>query len=180
MILIVKREIVNNMDDKKFYIFFYSHFLFDRQLTHRHELGFVPQSEWPLQSMSLWDLRSMYFTRRNGAARQFDFKLYNALCITAKFPDSYKYVGAVWINQTVMKINSQIFANLLGIHAIQGGLFHKQGNFSRHGFTHIYKQSTINLQKCPLCDDVDDYNVRLYQDRLNRFCRGYIYRYGYE
>lgn len=121
----------------------------------------------------------MYFTRRNGAAQQFNFKLYNALCITMKYPEAYKYVGAIWVTQTIMKINSHIFANLLGIHAVQGGLFHKQGNFSRHGFTHVYKQSTMNLQKCPLCDDVDDYNVRLLQDRMNRFCRGCMYRYGY-
>ena len=130
--------------------------------------------------MSLNDLRDMYFTRRNGAARQFDFKLYNALCITMKHPDAYKFVGAIWVTQTVMKINSQIFANLLGIHSIQGGLFHKQGNFSRHGFMHVYKQSTMNLQKNPLCDDVDDYNVRLFTDRMNRFSRGLMIRYGYD
>ncbi|OHT06831.1 hypothetical protein TRFO_25078 [Tritrichomonas foetus] len=149
-------------------------------LTHRHELGFVPQSEWPPQNMSLNELKGLYFTRRNGAARQFDFKLYNALCITSKFPEAYNYVGAIWVTQNVMKIHSQIFANLLGIHSIQGGLFHKQGNFSRHGFIHVYKQSTMNLQKSPLCDDVDDYNVRLYTDRRNRFCRGCMFRFGFE
>lgn len=139
------------------------------QLTHRHELGFVPHPEWPPQTLSLWELRQMYFTRRNGAARQFSFKLYNALCITKKFPAAYQYVGAIWITPTIMKINSQSFAHLLGIHAIQGGLFHKQGNFSRHGFKHIFKQHYVNLSGNPDCTDVDDYNVRLYTDESNNF-----------
>lgn len=118
----------------------------------------------------------MYFTRRNGAARQFDFKLYNALCITSKYPEAYEHVGAIWITQTVMKINSQAFANLLGIHAVQGGLFHKQGNFSRHGFQNIPGSSHC----IPECEDVDDYNVRLFTDRLNRFVRGGEFRFACE
>ena len=121
--------------------------------------------------MSLNDLKLLYFSRRNGAARQFDFKLYNALCITEKYPDAYEHVGAMWINDTIMKINSNVFAELLGIHAIQGGLFHKQGNFSRHGFVHVYKQNFRDL-KNTLCSDVDDYNVRLYTDNLHKLTRG--------
>lgn len=143
-----------------------------RSLTHRHLLGFVPQSEWPPQTMSLSDLRRMYFTRRNGAARQFDYKLYNALCITNKFPEAYEHVGAIWVSPTVMKINSQAFAKLLGIHAVQGGLFHKQGNFPRHGFQNIPGAT----HQIPECADVDDYNVRLFTDRMHRFTKGGEFR----
>ena len=119
----------------------------------------------------------MYFMRRNGFSRQFDFKLYNALCITKKYPSSYLYVGAKWITNNVMKINAQVFASLLGIHTIQGGLFHKQGNFSRHGFQHIFKQSSPLFSELPDCEEVDDYNVRLFVDQLNRFSkdREFIY-----
>ena len=122
--------------------------------------------------MSLWELRQMYFTRRNGAARQFDFKLYNALCITNRYPEAYDHVGAIWVTPTVMKIKAPAFAHLLGIHAVQGGLFHKQGNFSRHGFQNIPGA----VHRIPECADVDDYNVRLFTDRLNRFVRGGEFR----
>jgi hypothetical protein len=115
--------------------------------------------------MSLWELRQMYFTRRSGVGRQFDFKLYNALCITSKFPD------AVWISPNVTKIHAQPFAKMLGIHTVQGGLFHKQGNFSRYGFSHIFKHVTPEFALSPSCEDVDDYNVRLYTDKSNRFFR---------
>jgi hypothetical protein len=134
----------------------------------RHELGFVPRSEWPPQIFGLWDLRQMYFTRRNGPGRRFDFKLYNALCITKVFPSAYYFIGAIWITPTVMKIHSQVFAQLLGIHAVQGGLFHKQGNFSRHGFQQVLKQTVgVTIDAA----DVDDYLVRLFTDQHNRFSR---------
>jgi hypothetical protein len=136
------------------------------------DLGFLPKSEWVPDQLSLLDLRQMYFTRRNGIARQFEYKLYNALSITAAFPDSYEFVGAIWVSDRVMKIHAAAFANLLGIHTVQGGLFHKQGNFSRHGFDHIFKTSCLELAKMPECKEVDDYQVRLYTDRLNRFVRG--------
>lgn len=140
-------------------------------LTHRHEIGFVPKSEWPPQLCTLWDLRQMYFTRRNGISRRFDFKLYNALCITKAFPNAYPYVGIMWIGQNIMKVHSQTFAHLLGIHAVQGGLFHKQGNFSRHGFIQVHKQSPESLALNIDMRDVDDYNVRLFTDQENRFSR---------
>ena len=139
------------------------------------ELGFIPESDWSAKAFSLWELREKYFMRRNGAIRQFDCKLFNALRITLKYPDAYEYVGAIWITNSIMKIDSQIFAHLLNIHAVQGGLFHKQGNFSRHGFQHILRSSSISLMKSPECSDVDDYQVRLYQDKsVNGYRDGYF------
>ena len=48
----------------------------------------------------------------------------------------------------------------MGIHAIQGALFHKQGNFIRHGFSQVYKQNISNTSID--LNDVDDYNIRLF------------------
>jgi hypothetical protein len=144
----------------------------DDSMIRPCDLGFLPRQEWTAHQISLWDLKQMYFTRRNGIARQFEYKLYNALCITLAFPESYEFVGAIWISDTVMKINAHSFANLLGIQTVQGGLFHKQGNFSRHGFHHIFKSGSPDLAKLPECAEVDDYNIRLYTDELNRFVRG--------
>lgn len=122
----------------------------------------------------------MYFTRRNGAARQFDYKLYNALCISKRFPESFPFVGAKWVSNTVIKINAPVIANLLGIHAVQGGLFHKQGNFTRHGYQHVYLQHLDSLKNDPQCADVDEYNIRLFVDTLNRFTRDGEYKFANE
>lgn len=77
----------------------------------------------------------------------------------------------MWVSSNIIKIHSDIFAYLLGIHAVQGGLFHKQGNFNRHGFSPILKQSNPALDIDPNCSDVDDYTVRLFTDSYNRFTR---------
>jgi hypothetical protein len=139
----------------------------------RRDLGFVPKSQWAPLVFSLADLRQIYFTKRNGAARRFDLKLYNALCITKLYPYAYPCVGAIWISPTIMKVHSQTFGNLLGIHAIQGGLFHKQGNFSRHGFVQLTARSGPPLDLNLDLRDVDDYVVRLYMDQEKRFCRDF-------
>lgn len=71
-------------------------------------------------------------------------------------------VGAIYIGQNMIKINSNIFGSLLGIHAVQGGLFHKQGNFSRNGYKQIQKQKIDQTLLIGNVDDVDDYNVRIF------------------
>jgi hypothetical protein len=70
-----------------------------------------------------------------------------------------------------MKIHAAAFANLLGIQTVQGGFFHKLGNFSRYGFAHIFKHSSPDLADGPACEDVNDYNVRLYTDKSRKFLR---------
>jgi hypothetical protein len=129
------------------------------------DLGFLPKAEWTPDQVSLRDLRQMYFTRRNGIARQFEYKLDNALAIASAFPAAYEFVGATWVSDRLMKINAHGFAGLLGIRTVQGGLFHKQGNFSRHGLHHVFKMGGAELAKMPECAEVDDYQVRLYTDR---------------
>jgi hypothetical protein len=131
----------------------------------------VPKGQWSSQALTLLDLRLMYFTRRNGPGRRFDCKLYNALCITKAFPTAYYFVGVAWISATVMKVHSHVFAQMLGIHAVQGGLFHKQGNFSRHGFRQVTKQVQSQENASLELADVDDYAVRLFTDEQNRFMR---------
>jgi hypothetical protein len=136
------------------------------------DLEFLPKSEWTPSQLSLWDLRQMYFTRRNGLARRFEYKLYNALAITNAFPEAYEFVGAIWVTDRIMKIHARAFAGLLGIHTVQGGLFHKQGNFSRHGLDHLFKITVPEIGKMAECAEVDDYQIRLYTDAQGRFVRG--------
>jgi hypothetical protein len=134
-------------------------------------LKFVPESEWKAQSYSLTELRNSFFTRRNGIGRVFPIKLYHALLITKEFPDAYFYTGVIWVTNTVFKVNAALFANLLGIHSVQGGLFHKQGNFTRHKYSQIMIQSSPEFAAMPECSDVDDFYIRLFTDPQERFTR---------
>ena len=142
-----------------------------KKLTHRHNLGFVPASEWAPQAVSLSQLRKDYFTRKNGAARQFDIKLYNVLCITKKKPEAVVFIGASWIDNETFKINAKVFGAFLGIKNETRTLFHKQGSFVRHGFEQVFKSSNPKLAKNPECSDVDEDVVRLFTDPLKRFSR---------
>jgi len=144
-------------------------------LTHRHELGFIPETEWSSQSQSLSELQQNFFIRRNGNGQRFPYKLYHALLITKTYPAAYWFTGVCWITPTVFKVNSLKFAALLGIRAIQGGLFHKQGNFSRHLFVQVMKNSSPEIETHPDCNDVDDCNIRLFTDPHHRFGRDQTY-----
>jgi hypothetical protein len=41
------------------------------------------------------------------------------------------------MSERIIKVYKHVFAKLLGIGAVDGGLFHKQGNFTRHGFVQV-------------------------------------------
>ncbi|OHT07833.1 hypothetical protein TRFO_23773 [Tritrichomonas foetus] len=97
-------------------------------------LHFVPENAWSQQNVSLHFLHEDYFGRKNNVNRRFEHKLWNALLITQAFPNMTKLVGVTWATETVIKVYKFPFAKLLNITAIDGGLFHKQGNFTRHGF----------------------------------------------
>jgi len=140
-----------------------------KKMINPSRMGFIPKSCWLNEEISIEDLRRDYFLKRKGSFRRFDYKLYNALQITKCYADTYEVIGVQWINKNIMKIDSRIFGSLLGIHFVQGGLFHKQGNLCRHKFVHIYKSQVMNMEDNHLCDDVDDHIVRLFYDELNRF-----------
>jgi hypothetical protein len=141
------------------------------KLTHRHNLGFAPALEWAPQALSLSQLRNEYFTRKNGSARQFDIKLYNALCITKKEPETVVLIGASWIDNDTFKINSEVFGEFIGYKNGKQSLFHKQGSLARHGFEQVFKSSNPKLAMNPECSDVDEDVVRLFTDPMKRFSR---------
>ena len=97
-------------------------------------LHFIPYNSWANKTVSLAHLRETYFSRKNNVNRRFEHKLWNALQITKEFPKLVTQVGVIWITNTIFKVYKNIFANLLNIKCVNGGLFHKQGNFTCHGF----------------------------------------------
>jgi hypothetical protein len=100
-------------------------------------LHFLPENGWCQQTVSLQALRDDYFGRKNNVNRRFEYKLWNALHLTTVFPNMTKLVGVLWVTDSIVKVYKQAFAKLLNIAAIDGGLFHKQGNFARHGFVAV-------------------------------------------
>lgn len=124
-------------------------------------LGFIPRVQWNPGYLSVYSLQQSYFSRKNNINRRFEHKLWNALRITSQFPELTRYIGVCWVSDTVIKCYKNPFARLLSINCVDGGLFHKQGNFTRHGFlqlTDIEAKSQFNPRDI---EDVDFRNVLL-------------------
>ena len=101
------------------------------------KLGFIPSSFWSDNDVSFGDIVKIFFRRKNNSKCRFPHKLYHALILSSINPRMFSLIGARWIDNTLILINRQHFARLLGIKAIEGSLFHQQGNFPSHGFVEI-------------------------------------------
>lgn len=132
-------------------------------------LGFIPKSSWTTKSLSLESLHESYFGRKNNVNRRFEHKLWNALRITSAHPNLIQNVGVCWVSTKIIKVYKQAFAKLLKIRVVDGGLFHKQGNFTRHGF--VICNETKAMAEVPdgYLADVDNRNVVLIYHKDNAF-----------
>lgn len=108
--------------------------LYTTECLDPQALHFVPENSWTQQTVTLQSLQEDYFGRKNNVNRRFEHKLWNALRITSMYPNMVKVVGVMWVTESIIKVYKYPFAKLLNISAVDGGLFHKQGNFTRHGF----------------------------------------------
>lgn len=137
--------------------------------------GLVPLSEWSSKPQTLTQIQNSYFSRRNGIAHQFDIKVYNALCITKHKSGSYNTVGVYWIDSAHFKVNEKIFSKFLGYHD-RKDLFDKQGQITKYGFERVYKNANPKFARNNLCNDVDDFDVKIYRDPMKRFSMDKYYR----
>lgn len=141
--------------------------MIDSKLLH-----FIPQDKFEkFNPMSLDDLRTKYFGRKNHACRRFEYKLWNALLITTVYPNLIPQVGVCWVNDNIIKVYKQSFAKLMNINHIDGGLFHKQGNFTRHGFVICEKEKVMQEIPQDQLEDVDFKNVVLVYHKENTFTK---------
>jgi hypothetical protein len=124
-------------------------------------LGFIPIYFWPNRDLTFGDLVYDFFQRKNNVNARFIHKLYNALRISTLSPGWAALVGVEWAAPFVIRVNKGAFARLLGIKAIDGSLFHQQGNFTTHGFVELNREKV--QMYCPDLDlsTVDFDNVRL-------------------
>jgi hypothetical protein len=137
-----------------------------------HTLGFLPTNYWLAMDVTFGDLVGKFFHRKNNANCRFPHKLYNALTLVEHRPPLFGWVGAMWITDHIFKIDKLIFGRLLGISAIDGGLFHRQGNFPSHGFGELTSVEVDQLRPAYGLVDVDLDRVRLLYHRGNIFVKG--------
>jgi hypothetical protein len=65
------------------------------------------------------------------------------------------------VTDRIFKVDKLIFGRLLGITAIDGGLFHHQGNFPSHGFVEMGVEE-LEIGTTSSVSDVDRDRVRLF------------------
>ncbi|OHS96154.1 hypothetical protein TRFO_37668 [Tritrichomonas foetus] len=147
--------------------------LSDNQLTVSPQaLGFLPSNYWLNLDSTFGDLVTKFFQRKNNANCRFPHKLYNALSIVEQDPKMYNLLGVKWLTDEVFKVDKLIFGRVLGISSIDGGLFHRQGNFPSHGFCEISPDDFDNLKKSFDLSDVDQDRVRLMHHAQRMFYKG--------
>jgi hypothetical protein len=136
-------------------------------MVNPRSLGFIPSSYWTWQDVRFGEVVADFFRRKNSANCRFIHKLYNALLLTTIDAAFVPLVGILWVSDTILKVNRQVFAKLLGIKAIDGSLFHQQGNFPSHGFVEV--EPALVRQMFP---DFDFSTERLMMHAEGKFVRG--------
>lgn len=101
------------------------------------KMGFIPSSFWADKDILFSEIVSDFFQRKNNSNCRFIHKLYNALKMVEYDSKFIPIVGIQWISDSVLRINRIVIAKLLRIKAIEGSLFHQQGNFPSHGFVEL-------------------------------------------
>ncbi|EAY03415.1 hypothetical protein TVAG_043610 [Trichomonas vaginalis G3] len=142
--------------------------LWNAEVLDPVSLGFIP-SIWKNKPVSLANLRESYFSKKNNVNRRFEHKLWNALRITQLYPNYLPVVGVEWVSNEVIKVYKHPFAHLLGISAVDGGLFHKQGNFTRHGFVEVTEEEIKNTINQTALSDVDHRDVHIVSNKEGSF-----------
>ena len=135
-------------------------------------LGFLPSSYWLNVDNTFGDLVMKFFQRKNNANCRFPHKLYNALAVVDQDPNMFNLFGVRWVTDQIFKVDKLIFGRLLGITSIDGGLFHRQGNFPSHRFAELTVAEVDQLKTQYDLSDVDMDRVRLMYHRDGMFRRG--------
>ena len=135
-------------------------------------LGFIPANYWININSTFGDLVTRFFQRKNNSNCRFPHKLYNALTLVEHKPELYHLLGVKWVTNRVFMVDKLIFGRLLGISTIDGGLFHRQGNFPSHNFAEVGMDEAAQLKTQFGLDCVDMDRVRLMYHRCGVFYKG--------
>jgi hypothetical protein len=86
-------------------------------------------------------------------------------------PSLFSLIGVRWVADRIFLVDKFIFGRLLGINAIDGGLFHRQGNFPSHGFAELAGGELEQVSQRLGLTDVDQDRVRLLYHKGNMFSK---------
>jgi hypothetical protein len=123
-----------------------------------------------MTDVTFGDLVAKFFHRKNNPNCRFPHKLFNALAIVDRQPTMFHLIGVQWVSDKVFRVDKLVFGRLLGIGSIDGGLFHRQGNFPSHGFAELPSADIARLG-IPELADIDHDRVRLLYHKRNTFTR---------
>jgi hypothetical protein len=135
-------------------------------------LGFLPSNYWLNVDVTFGELVNKFFQRKNNANCRFPHKLFNALELVQNDPHFYNLMGVQWVTNEVFKVDKLIFGRLLGITSIEGGLFHRQGNFPSHGFAELTQTEFDEVRATADLSDVDHDRIRLLVHSGRSFSKG--------
>lgn len=134
-------------------------------------LNLVPRENWIDQDYSLNDLVTQHFQKRSSSMVKFAHKLWNVLEITKAYPELYKFLGATWISDTLIKVNKNALAGTFGLKRPQASIFNTHGVFITHGFIEIAKDEIIfrNSNVRREIEDLDGIQVKVFEHSMNKF-----------
>jgi hypothetical protein len=131
-------------------------------LVNPGELGLAPAGSWTDNEIHFAQIVTDFFKASHIANSRFPHKLFNALVLGESDPTYKELAGVAWATDTILRVNKIVFANLLGVHSIDGSLFHQHGHFPTHRFFEI--GSAERARYCPPdmnMTGIDFNNVRL-------------------
>lgn len=134
-------------------------------------LNFVPAELWVDQDYLLNDLIVQHFQKRSSGMVRFAHKLWNVLAITKYNPELYKYLGAQWISNSLIKVNKNALASTFGLKRPKASLFNPQGTFKTHGFIEISKEEIL-FREANIAEqigDLDGIQVKVFEHSMNQF-----------
>jgi hypothetical protein len=136
-----------------------------------HALGFLPSNYWLPEDTTFNDFVTKFMQRKNNANCRFPHKLFNALTLVGHTPSFFDLLGVQWVTDRVFKVDKLIFGRVLGMMAVDGGLFHRQGNFPSHGFKELSGPELEQLKALYPLTDVDQDRVRLCYHKGESFAK---------
>jgi hypothetical protein len=136
------------------------------------KLGFIPRGLWSDEEVPVGQVIESFFQRRSSVNGRFHHKLFNALRIVEEFPTLAGILGVSWATDKILRVDKMALARVLAITAIDGSLFHQQGNFPSHGFIELSQSEARELCPWEVLEGADFDRVRMLTRPDGVFVRG--------
>ena len=106
------------------------------------DLRLVLCEDWkPEQLVTLGTLIANHFRARSTRKLRFEHKLWNALALTARYPELIDIIGISWETKDILRVDRDAFGSLLGLTRPTAALFNPQGSLQSHGFQEVNFQA---------------------------------------